>query len=133
MADNTETHTHTSWADTLREAAGTLVVAAILATFTLGGTAWVSVISMDNDITFLKEQAAEGGRHTAGMQKNHVTIMELVVEGLKEDIDDMKQHDRETAHKIDTHLRLSDKKVSEYDLKIQTLLNDVEECKKKTK
>lgn len=53
-----------SWSDWIKQIAGTLVVAAIIGAFTLGGSAWINLIRYDDRIFELEKQAGEGKRFT---------------------------------------------------------------------
>ena len=131
MAHNTEPQPTHSWTQTFRESAGALVVAAILAAFTLGGTAWVTIIGLDNDVTLLKKEMGRGGRYTMEMHTTEKEIQTLLFSHIDEGVTDLEEEHEEMAAKVEGHLRLSDKKVSEYDLKLQSLTDLVKELGRK--
>lgn len=135
MAQSQQQHPEPrSWTDTFRESAGALVVAAVITTFTLGGTAWLSIVGLSNDVVGIEKEIKRGGRYTLEMSVVDKDFANLVLEGVREDIDDNEEDVKELQKEIDGHLRTSDTKISEYDLKLKLMearMKAVEEgCKK---
>ncbi len=126
MAHDIQPQSTSNWGRTIREAAGALVVAAIIATFTLGGTAWFSLVRLDNDVAILKRAMDEGGRYTLEMANTHQAYDGLINDRFERDIEELKEEVEKLEQSVNTHDKGDLTKQNETNLLIQKLLLKME-------